>query len=361
MKLARRVIFFIVLTFCQPSLAQKHLEGYYLFGRMVPHSSYTANLAAPVWGVQLDADWELTRQKRFESHLEGEPKVKSYLGGTVLYMNMGHQLTGSQFASGVSMATRFKFNDYLFFRARMAHGFSFLTKTYDSTLNPTNFAIGSSLNYLALITADIQFKVNKLAIVAGLNVTHASNGNLSKPNVGLNAVNAHVGLSYRMHEDGSRKNLYVPSTGYYAFPFAVGVKMARREKSLEYPRSSTIWVVDAMYRFQKTANSYWDIGMEWFADPNYHFNDDGTFTRVDGSQTQELAVRAGKVYLMGRLGMRLDAGMYIMKPRHSGKPSFYNAFGLDYRAGQHWVVRSRLKAHLHRADYMEFGVSYIWI
>ena len=357
----RGLIICVFITLGNTLFSQKHIEAYYLFGKMIPHSTYTTPLAAPVWGIQFDADWELTRQKRFESHLEGEPKVKSYIGATALMMDMGLSTTGKQYAAGVSMATRFKFNDYLSFRARMAHGLSLLSKKYDSVGIPVNYAIGSNMNYLALLTADMQFRINKLAIVAGVNFTHASNGNLAKPNVGLNALNAHVGLSYQMHESRSKKNLYVPITGHYAFPLSVGVKMARRQKSLDYQRSSTVWVVDARYRFQKTASSYWDMGIEWFNDPNYHFYDDGTFTQAKRSQTQELGIRAGKVYLMGRLGMRLDLGVYIVKPNHSEKPSFYNAFGLDYRVAQHWMLRSRLKAHLHRADYMEFGIAYLWI
>jgi hypothetical protein len=102
------------------------------------------------------------------------------------------------------------------------------------------------------------------------------------------------------------------------------------------------------------------VGLDGFIDPNYQWNEDGSLTRAGESENYELAVRGGKVFLFGRLGLRLDLGMYIVKPYHSEKPWFYNAFGLDYRLGHHWVARSRLKAHLNKADYMEFGLSYLW-
>jgi len=53
-------------------------------------------------------------------------------------------------------------------------------------------------------------------------------------------------------------------------------------------------------------------------------------------------------------------GYYALKPVHSTKPLFYNALGWDYRLTQNWVLRNRLKAHLNKADYMEWGFSYIW-
>ena len=86
----------------------------------------------------------------------------------------------------------------------------------------------------------------------------------------------------------------------------------------------------------------------------------GDLIETRESQIQELGVRAGKVFLWGRLGLRFDAGIYAIQPMHTEKPWFYNAIGWEYRIRDNWLFRNRLKSHLNKADYMEWGIQYLW-
>lgn len=340
--------------------AQYRLDASLLFGGMRPHSEYTEALRAPVYGLQIDADWELPNELRVPNPLQERKYLMKYLGATALVMDMGVPQAGTQIAAGVSLGAGLPLNKNLMIRWRLSHGLSYLTQKYDSTTTPINYAIGSHWNYLAMISADVRFTVNRFGILAGVNLTHCSNGNYSKPNVGLNALNMNVGVTYKPYKTSNRKQYYEAKKRYFAYPLAAGLKLATNQRSLEYPRRSYIWIADVSYRNQKSKFSFWDVGLDGFIDPNYQWKEDGSLTRAGESENYELAVRGGKVFLFGRLGLRLDLGMYIVKPYHSEKPWFYNAFGLDYRLGHHWVARSRLKAHLNKADYMEFGLSYLW-
>lgn len=340
--------------------AQYRLDASLLFGNMRPHSDYTEALRAPVYGLQLDADWELPNELRVPNPLEERRYLTRYLGASFLVMDMGLVETGTQIAAGISLGSGLPLSKNLMLRWRLAHGLSYLSKKYDSTTIPINYAIGSHLNYLAILSCDMRFTANRFGILAGINLTHCSNGNYSKPNVGLNAINFNVGITYKPFKTSNRKQYYEAKKQYFAFPFALGLKLATNQRSLEYPRRSYIWIADISYRNQKSKFSYWDVGLDGFVDPNYQWRDDGSLTRAGESENYELAVRGGKVFLFGRLGLRLDLGMYIVKPYHSEKPWFYNAFGLDYRLGHHWMARTRLKAHLNKADYMEFGLCYLW-
>lgn len=359
MKASCKLVFFSL--FLGKSLhAQYRVDASLLFGNMEPHSIYTEALRAPVYGVQFDADWEVPNEPRVPNPLAERKHAMRYFGATVLAMNMGTTVTGTQLGAGVSMGAAQPIGKYFQLGWRVAHGLSYLSRKYDTTVFPINYAIGSNINYLAIITGYARFNVNRFGILASANLTHCSNGNYSKPNVGLNALNLNLGVSYKLYKRSNSKQYYEPKSKFFAFPYTAGLKLATRQKSLEYPRRTFVWIADFSYRDQQSKFSYWDVGLDGFYDPNYQWYDDGRLTRAGESENYELGVRGGKVFLYGRLGLRLDLGMYIVKPKHSEKPWFYNAFGLDYRLSHHWIARSRLKAHLNKADYMEFGLSYLW-
>ncbi len=356
----RRLLSLLPFAFWITANAQYRADASWMFGVMQPHSAYTEELEAPVYGFQIDADWEVPTEPRIPNILEERKYATRYLGATLLVMDMGLPQTGRQIGAGVSFGASKPVGSYLAFGWRLSHGFSYLTQKFDTTQNPINYAIGSHLNYLAVVSANARFTVQRFGILASANLTHCSNGNYSKPNVGLNALNINLGVSYLLNKNHKKRQYYETKHKYFAFPYAVGLKWATRQKSLAFPRRTYVWSFDASYRHQKSKFGFWDIGLDGFLDPNYQWNDDGSLTRAGESENYELAVRGGKVFLYGRLGLRLDLGMYIVKPSHSEKPWLYNAFGLDYRLGHHWVARSRLKAHLNKADYMEFGLSYLW-
>ena len=87
------------------------------------------------------------------------------------------------------------------------------------------------------------------------------------------------------------------------------------------------------------------------------FDKMGNSTGINESQELELGIKGGHQFVYGRVGLRTDLGIYVLRPILSDKPFFYNAIGIDCRLSQDWVLRSRLKAHLNVADYMEFGLS----
>lgn len=123
----------IVLIFCQLGVAygQYRLDASLLFGNMKPHSSYTESLKAPVYGIQLDADWEMPNELRVPNPLEERKYLLKYLGATFLVMDMGLPQTGTQIGAGVSMGAGLPISKNLMIRWRMAHGISYLTQIYD--------------------------------------------------------------------------------------------------------------------------------------------------------------------------------------------------------------------------------------
>jgi hypothetical protein len=354
---------FIALLFIANCLnSQTLVDAKLLYGKMVPHSTYTETLAATVSGIQLDADWEIPIERRPIYQKRKKYYNQPHVGVSLLAMDMGLATTGSQYGMAVSVGGIRSFSDNFGVRWRLAHGISYLTEKYNLNKEPVNYAIGSNFNYLLVLTGEFRFKFsNYLGINGGFNLTHCSNANYKKPNVGLNAINGSLGLSYFPHSNRTEgKRLYRLKHKYFAYPYSLGVKLAIREHSIEFPQPTAIWIFDFNYRLQKNSKGYWDYGIELFSDPNYYWDQYGNLYGVSAKDTREVALKIGKVFLYGRLGLRFDLGYYALKPVHSDKPVFYNGLGCDYRLTQNWILRNRIKAHLNKADFMEWGLSYIW-
>lgn len=356
--LLKDVIFiFTILLFSNAIVAQNRMGFSFLWGEMKPHSSYIEPLRADVRGIQLSADWdkEVISDKLFS--VNSKNTYLPNFGATALYLDMGHPQTGNQLALGATVGGKFTFGKSFHLGWKYAQGFSYLSKKYDSSIIPINYGIGSHVNYFAQVSTYALLDLNDFATFNfGYNLNHCSNGNWKKPNVGLNVLNFNAGLNYRI----SDKKRYRTHRKYSAFPWYAGAKLAIRDKSIEYPHKSFVWILDLGYRIQNSSSGYWDYGLDWFYDPNYYWNDLGDLIETRESQIQELGIRAGRVFLWGRLGLRLDAGIYAIQPMHTEKPWFYNAIGWEYRIRDNWLLRNRLKAHLNKADYMEWGIQYLW-
>jgi hypothetical protein len=216
---------------------------------------------------------------------------------------------------------------------------------------------------LAQLKIEAQYNVlPNFSIAIGANLTHVSNANFAKPNVGLNSIHANIGIVYFPNEvyNTDRSSFYLHKKRYYTNPLSIGMRYAIREHTLEYRTSLSAVITDIQYRIQKSANHIWDIGLDLFSDDNYKFDKYGNSNDIAYLDQWELGLKFGHQYVFGRVGLRTDLGMYLFRPIISEKPAFYNCIGIDYRISQNWVARTRLKAHLNIADYMEFGLSYLW-
>jgi len=343
--------------------SQYSLSMQYLTGEMLPHSEYTKPLKASVDGVQIDALWKLRLDQNPKISTSSNVAYSPKIGGSVIFLNNGLSVTGYQLGAGITMGAEISTKHEWLLNWYFTHGLSFVSEKYDTFTKPVNFAIGSHINFLAQLKIEAQYNVlPNFSIAIGANLTHVSNANFAKPNVGLNAIHANIGVAYFPNEvyNTDRSSFYLHKKRYYTNPLSIGMRYAIREHTLEYRTSLSAVITDIQYRIQKSANHIWDIGLDLFSDDNYKFDKYGNSNDIAYLDQWELGLKFGHQYVFGRVGLRTDLGMYLFRPIFSEKPAFYNCIGIDYRLSQNWVARTRLKAHLNIADYMEFGLSYLW-
>ncbi len=327
---------------------------------MLAHTSYTKPLESDVYGAQLEVLWKLRQERDDLKSKNDELHHSPIIGFSSTWLNMGHASTGFQMSSALVLGGVFYNKSKLSFTYHFGHGFAFLSQKYDTNQKPVNFAIGSHMNYFAQLKTGLEYQLTEnFNMNAALYLTHTSNGNWKKPNVGLNAFHYGLGIVYFPNEvlNNDKQSMYLHKKKFLAYPYSIGLKLGIREHSLEYQESFTSWIFDFQYRIQKNARHIWDVGLDFFSDPNYKFDKFGKSTNSDDLDLVEIGLKAGHQFVFGRVALRTDLGVYILKPVFSEKPFFYNAVGIDYRLSQEWALRTRLKAHLNVADYMEFGVS----
>lgn len=81
-------------------------------------------------------------------------------------------------------------------------GASFGWKKYDLQTNPMNMVVGSSVNAYMSVGFSLEWAVSgKLHAVAGVHLTHFSNGNTAYPNAGVNLAEGRIGLSYSFKDE----------------------------------------------------------------------------------------------------------------------------------------------------------------
>ena len=219
-----------------------------------------------------------------------------------------------------------------------------------------------------------------ITLSLGGNITHFSNGNWHKPNVGYNNFHGNVGVwirtaSYRKnHRQGDGANgqgnalnndRCYWNTGYNSAlgsQYQLGLRWGRRMESLKHPGYFSVAIMEVNRGFLSlsstgVAKHEWRVGLNGFYEGGFRYKD--TFQGGDGrtiavGPRTELGLFTRHIFRMGRLDFNLDLGVYLHRPL-AGKTQFYNCLGFQYHITNRLIFQQRLKAHLNVADFLEWG------
>ena len=127
-----------------------------------------------------------------------------YQGIGVAYYNFGEsKLLGNPVAAYLYQGARIaELNPTLSFNYEWNFGLSFCWKPYNHDSNSDNLVIGSKAN--AYINANFylrQMLSRQVDLIAGVSLTHFSNGNTKIPNAGLNTTGVRLGLVYNINRN----------------------------------------------------------------------------------------------------------------------------------------------------------------
>lgn len=250
---------------------------------------------------------------------------------------------------------------------RLGTGISYVTNRFSRTekVNTVNVAIGAHVNDLIMLKTDIAFTVNKhWNIHAGAFVNHISNGSVRKPNLGINVAGASIGAAYFpntsrpaiIHRDLS------PLAPRWLLQARAGMSLvsANTHGGPMYPVYISTAYVSKRWRSVNKAFA----GLDYSYHPGLlaQLRDNGM--EPEGSrQPYKVAVIAGNEFLMGRVGIGVQAGAYLVKG-YLQKEDIYEKVSLNYYCVQREAgplkevfLYISLKAHLNVAEMGELGIG----
>ena len=242
---------------------------------------------------------------------------------------------------------------------RLGAGLAYLTKAFDRIENHQNGAIGSHLNGFVNLRLNTSIPFSKAwRLNAGLGLTHASNGAISTPNLGLNIVTVNLGLAYAFGNKNCtfRKDSIPKAEGKWQ-PSVIGVFGI---KELENPGGSKYLALGLQANVYRILNYKNKLGggieMAYNNATKRVWEDDSVFN----STAADIFQAGAKVcysFNMNKLSLPIDFGVYLYKKQpYNG--AFFHRIGLRYLVTEHMIASVTLLTHWGKADYFEWGIGY---
>jgi len=283
-----------------------------------------------------------------------QPYKYPKLGVTLFGSSVGNfDLLGTFWGSYGFIEFPFVKSDRAEFTGKLGCGLAYGTRIFDQELNPKNVAMSTHLN--ALICLGLQYRkfFGKNSIVAGLDLTHCSNGSTKVPNLGINLP--YFSIGYGRVIRALPKQTAPASTVAHDWRFsAIGifsVKEVFPTGGKKYPVYGFSFLGQKIYN-QKTG---WEMGFDLIYKTSisaYRSN----LVKTKESIAQ-IGVYTGYVLPLDKLHFVLGMGGYI-RDEYFQDSRLYHRLGMRYQVTPHLLINFTLKTHWAKADYVEYGIGY---
>jgi hypothetical protein len=291
------------------------------------------------------------------------------IGGAFIYMDYGNT---EIFGRGMALFPYISFPVVSLprykFQIRFGSGLALLSKTYDVINNPTNNVIGARLNSTTQFKFINNIKLSeKWSMLAALSFIHFSNGNVQKPNLGINAVTGNIGLQYHPNDNPRTYEADSAKPYFKRFHAVVKTAIAINEGQVVGGSKFPIYIAMATVAKQTSRFNKVQLGLEYefrgdrYAALQSSIDRQSAVSRMDVSR---FAIVAGNELLFGNFGLSLNAGVYVNK--FESKPFIlYTKNGIVYylpiqKNKPSLFMGIFLKSHFAIADYFEYGLGYVF-
>ena len=339
------------------------VEANYLAGRIVKHkitapipslsSAFDVNF---VWQTYGKAEWQ--QRRKF-------PTIG--IGATYTYYG-NNQVFGQCLGVYPNIQIPIIRGDRVEWTVRLGDGLGYVSRKYQTTtpVDTLNTAIGSRLDDYAIFMTDIRIHLDKhWHLQFGGNFTHISNADFHQPNLGINVAGAHFGIRYYLadcHPKPIIRELPKLKNRWLAQMRASSAfTEARTPGSPELPT-----YVAAAY-----ASRRWSGKNKYFFGADYAFHEDtyeelkywSRFKGDEKAHAWDGAVFAGNEFLVGRLGLVAQVGVYYHQTYLKFDPAYEKIGGNFYiiknERGpvKEFFVSALLLTHAIVAEFAEFGVG----
>ncbi|PHR44337.1 MAG: hypothetical protein COA32_15100 [Fluviicola sp.] len=245
------------------------------------------------------------------------------------------------------------------FASRLGAGIGYSTKIFDQTDNPKNNALGTKLNSLVLIGAEIEKQFKRSSIALGVDMTHFSNGAVKVPNLGVNIAYISLAYTYYFKElDQKLKASIHRLENKNPSKWRMYSELVLSTKQI-YPtggRNYGIIGISNFAQYQIKPKCVIEGGVDAVYNQSIIEEKQGDFTARDNFQ---LGAYAAYILPIHKLQLILGMGGYIVNPVNPNG-SVYHRFGSRFKIGKNLYANITIKSHWAKADYFEYGIIYRW-
>jgi len=314
-------------------------------------------------GLDLNFQWRTYGKKEWEQR-----RRYPVIGIAVTYTSYGiDSVYGKLFSIYPNIEIPLITGRKLEWTLRIGDGAGFVTRKYsrDKHFDTLNNAISSTLNDYGSFMTDIRYHINEhWDVQAGLNFSHFSNASFHQPNLGVNMFGQHIGVKYYPVTSKPKRIVRElrPLKNRWLGQFRL--TMAYNESNAPLGPTYPIYLATAL------ASKRWISKNKFFTgiDYSYHqqinaFLHNNIFVPpgTERREATKIAVLAGNEFMLGRLGVVVQAGYYV-KQAFQTQGKVYEKLGgnLYIIQREHGVVKEAylcafLKTHLSVAELAEFG------
>lgn len=338
------------VVFAQPS----HYSVSLLGGAVIPVNGSPYDVKSPLLGVDFSAYWKMRGEEW--AYIWRNPSFGIRANYSTIFNSVaGDRFELAGFMEGPVVEWKGGGIDWVY-----SVGFSAYTNPYMRTHDPENSYIGSYLNCLIDLGFLWKFPVKDQEMFLAAKLVHSSNGYLSKPNHGLNFLQAELGYRWRNHTHAcdtatTSSRLfrpYRPERPHRFFvSFAPGAVQSRND-DVDYRKLYFAYTTNVGYRY--CINSAFAFGGN--VDLMYNYAH-----RALAPNDVPLYVGASAFWdnTWGPITMRIGLGHYLDYYWQNWE-QYYERVGLFYRFGsqRNYYAGVAMKVHYDHVDYIEWTFGF---
>jgi len=236
----------------------------------------------------------------------------------------------------------------------IAFGLGYMEQKFDLLENPKNVAIGSHVNLLIILGAEIRFTKPSYFFSMGLDFTHFSNGGTVKPNLGLNIPSLKLGMGWM-----TKKQPFAEKSIAYERSdldlLTTGVFSAKNNYEFQN-RLFPVFGVSAHFSKSHGKRYRYNFGLDLiYNEANRHFLASADNQSV--LQTAQVGIYNAYEIEINKLFFSVGMGTYLYNPLNP-HGWFYHRIGGRYQFSKRFYFHGYVRSHWAKADFFETGFGY---
>lgn len=242
---------------------------------------------------------------------------------------------------------------------RVGVGLAYITKPFDRITNHKNNAIGSHVNGFVNLRLNATRMFGKsFRLDYGLGLSHASDGAIKTPNLGLNMVSLNLGGCYVFGNKTpvyQHDSLITPAEKKWhpSVILAVGTKQLDPGGAHYGSLAAQINVYRTLGHKSKMGGG---LEISYNAATQRYWADDSVFT-TNPVDMMKFGIKYSYSFNIYKLSLPIDFGYYLYN-KLPNDDMFFHRIGVRYAINKHLIANVTLLTHWARADYFEWGFGY---